>query len=118
MEKTITTIAARLTALLQQQQFVEAYEELFDENAVSIDPMYQPDLKGLSGLIEREKLFLSRAEIKKIRLSEPILAGNYFSVSLSMDFSVAGQDKTISELCIYKVENSKIISQQFFISGL
>lgn len=118
MEKTTETIAARLVALLQEQQFVEAYEELFDANAISIDPMYQPDLKGLDGLIEREKLFLSRVDIKKISLSEPIIAGNYFSISLSMDFSIAGQDKSISELCIYKVENEKIISQQFFISGL
>lgn len=116
--KTTESIAERLVELVRGQQFVEAYEELFDENAVSIDPMYQPDLKGLPGLIEREKLFLSRVKIGKISVSDPILAGNYFSVSLSMAFTVGDEEKTIEELCVYKISNQKISSQQFFISNL
>ena len=48
--KTITEIAQRLVVLLKQQQFVQAYQELFNEHAESIDPIYrdQPTLKKLS----------------------------------------------------------------------
>jgi hypothetical protein len=118
--KTITEIAQRLVVLLKQQQFVQAYQELFNENAESIDPIYhdQPTLKSLTQLIEREKTFLSRTDIHSINVSEPLLAGNYFTISLSMIFSIAGQEqKKIEELCVYKVEAGKIISQQFFISA-
>jgi hypothetical protein len=115
---TIHEIANRLTELLREQNFVQAYEELFAEDAESIDPIYaaQPPLKGLVNLVDREKQFLSRSKIHQIIVSEPIVSGSHFAVSLSMDFTPAGQDKKqIGELCIYKVADGKIISQQFFI---
>jgi hypothetical protein len=114
---TITEIANRLSSLCTGLKFVDAYTELFSEHAESIDPIYknQP-LKGLPHLIEREKQFLATAEIHDIKLSEPLYAGNYFSVVISMDFTrEGGERKKMEELCIYKVENGKIASQQFFI---
>jgi hypothetical protein len=91
---------------------------LYADDAVSIDPNYadKPPLKGLANLVEREKQFLSRTEIHKINVSEPIIAGNYFTISLSMDFTVTGMGrKVLEELCVYTVDNGKIISQQFFM---
>jgi hypothetical protein len=92
---TIHEIANRLTALLGEQKFVEAYEQLFADDAESIDPNYasQPPLRGLANLIEREKQFLSRTIIHQIKVSEPIIAGNYFTIGLSMDFDITGQGR-------------------------
>jgi len=114
---TITEIAARLSSLCTELKFTEAYSELFSEHAESIDPVYKNDpLKGLGHLIERERQFLSTAEIHGINVSEPLYAGSYFSVVISMDFTVKGQErKKIEELGVYKVENGKIVSQQFFM---
>ncbi len=114
---TITEIANRLASLCTELKFVEAYTELFSDHAESIDPIYKNEpLKGLEHLIERERQFLSTAEIHDIKVSEPLFAGNYFSIIISMDFTVKGQErKKIEELCVYKAENGKIISQQFFI---
>jgi len=113
----IHEIANRLIGLCTKLEFVEAYEELYAEDAVSIDPNYKNEpFKGLANLIERERKFLSAVEIHDIKLSEPVYAGSYFSVILSMDFTVNSQDrKMLEELCVYKVENGKIVSQQFFI---
>jgi hypothetical protein len=114
---TITEIASRLRSLCNELKFVEAYTELYAEDAVSTDPNYKNEpLKGLVNLIEREKKFLSAVEIHETKVSEAIYAGNYFSVIIAMDFTVNGQDrKMLEELCVYKVEKGKIISQQFFI---
>ena len=114
---TIPEIANRLASLCNERKFVEAYEELFAEDAVSIDPVYKNEpLTGLHNLVEREKQFLSAAEIHDIKISDAIFAGSYFSVILSMHFTVKGQEsKMLEELCVYKVENGKIVSQQFFI---
>jgi hypothetical protein len=116
---TIHEIANQLKELVGEQKFVDAYEQLFSEDAESIDPLNtsgQP-LKGLATLLAREKDFLSRiTAIQKITLSEPIIAGSYFTLSLKMSFDVEGQGQTdIEEICLYKVKNGKIISQQFFI---
>jgi hypothetical protein len=115
---TIHEITNRLTELVSEQKFVEAYEQLYADDAESIDPLNteQSSLRGLTNLLKREKDFLSRTEIHKITLSEPLIAGSYFTISLSIDFTIAGQGKMeIEELCIYKVKDGKIISQQFFI---
>ncbi|WP_426668286.1 SnoaL-like domain-containing protein [Mucilaginibacter sp. McL0603] len=116
---TIHEIANRLKEMLSEQKFVEAYQLLFSEDAESIDPLNtsgQP-LKGLTTLLEREKDFLSRVTtIHKISLSEPIIAGSYFTLSLKMSFDVKGQGHMdVDELCVYKVKEGKILSQQFFI---
>ena len=113
----IPEIANRLASLCNEHKFVEAYSELLSEHAESIDPIHKNEpLKGLPNLIDREKQFLSVTEIHDIKVSEPLFAGNFFTVVISMDFTVKDQSrKKIEELCVYKVENGKIVSQQFFI---
>lgn len=114
---TIVEITNRLSSLLNELKFVEAYTELFSEHAESIDPIYKNEpLKGLAGLIEREKKFLASTEIHDFKISEPIFAGNYFSVVISIDFTTSGRERQkVEEIAVYKVENGKIVSQQFFI---
>lgn len=114
----ITSIADRLTFLLRNREFVNAYQELFDNEAVSVDPLNNEpgDLKGLPVLISREIDFLSKAQILDLDVSQAIIAGSYFAISLFMRFDIGGQEMTIDELCIYKVRKGKIISQQFLIA--
>ncbi len=114
---TIAEIAGRLTSLCSDLNFVDVYNELFATDAVSIDPIYKNEpLTGLVKLVEREKNFLSANTIGDIKLSAPIFSGSYFSLVLSMTFTPEGQPtRSIEELCVYKVNNGKIISQQFFI---
>ena len=113
----IHEIANRLTSLCEQHQFVEAYTELFADDAVSIDPIYKNEpLIGLIHLIERERQFLAGADIHEVKLSSPVFAGNYFCVNISLAFTVKEQGKRIvEELAVYKIANGKIVSQQFFI---
>ncbi|MEN0056872.1 MAG: nuclear transport factor 2 family protein [Mucilaginibacter sp.] len=115
---TVPEIANRLASLCNDLEFVEAYTELFADDAVSIDPNNNNEpIVGLHNLIEREKQFLEKVEIHNINVSEAIFAGSYFSLVFSMSFTVKGVgDKQVEELCVYKVENGKIVSQQFFMS--
>ena len=114
----IKKIADRLITLCNEQKFVEAYRELFGEEAVSIDPIYavMPPARGLITLIEREKQFLAKAQIHSISLSEPLISGSYFTVKLSMSFTHEDRGEVnMEELCVYHVKGGKIVSQQFFI---
>ena len=114
---TIAEIASRLTSLCMDKKFDDAYIELFAEDAVSIDPIYKNEpLTGLVNLIDREKKFLSATEVHEVKVSGAQFAGNYFSVVISMSFTPEGRERrNIEELCVYKVDKGKIISQQFFI---
>jgi hypothetical protein len=114
---TVVEITNRLASLLNERKFVEAYSELFSEHAESIDPINNNvPIVGLASLIEREKQFLAVTEIHDISISSASYAGNYFSIVISMDFTGGNMErKKLEELCVYKVENGKIVSQQFFI---
>jgi len=113
----IHEIANRLTTLCEEHKFVEAYTDLFAEDAVSIDPIYNnTPLTGLPGLIDRENQFLAGTEVHEVKISQPAFAGNYFCVNISMSFTAKGQEKrSVEELAVYKIANGKIVSQQFFI---
>lgn len=114
---TTTEIAARLSSLCEKKEFLQAYTELFSEHAESIDPMNNNvPLNGLPVLMERERQFLENTEIHDIKISDPVFAGNYFCVTMSLEFSPKGQERRkVEELCVYKVEFGKIVSQQFFV---
>jgi hypothetical protein len=113
---TINEIAARLSSLVEKHAFLEAYEELFSEHAESIDPMNKNvPISGRAALMERERQFLENTEIHGLKVADPSFAGNYFGVAMSFDFTPKGQERRkIEELCVYKVEFGKIVSQQFF----
>ena len=115
--RTITSISDRLIELLRKQEFVKAYTELFNAEAESIDPLdpRPGGLKGLAQLIKKEELFLSKVQINNIEISEAIHAGNYFSISLFMSFRLEDKEGSVDELCVYKVEQGEIVSQQFFV---
>jgi hypothetical protein len=114
---TVNEIAGRLASLCEQHKFLQAYEELYSEHAVSIDPMNKNvPIDGLAALMERERQFLENTEVHAVAVAEPTFAGNYFCVTMSMEFTPKGAERhTVEELCVYKVENGKIISQQFFV---
>jgi len=114
---TIAEIANRLASLCNEQEFIEAYTELFSENAVSIVPNNNNEpITGLYNLIEYERQFLAKVDIHDIKVSDAIFAGSYFSLVFSMHFTLKGQvPKMVEEICVYKVEKGKIVSQQFFI---
>jgi hypothetical protein len=116
--KTIKQIADRLISLCREQKFVEAYKELYGEEAESIDPMYSlmPPARGLITLIEREKQFLAKATIHEIKISEPLISGKYFAIHIHMDFNVEDRGrKIVDELAVYHVKGGKIVRQQFFM---
>ena len=114
---TINEIAARLSSLVEKHEFLQAYEELFSDHAESIDPMNKNvPISGSAALMERERQFLEISDIHDVKVSDPSFAGNYFSVTMSFDYTPKGQERRkVEELCVYKVGNGKIVSQQFFV---
>lgn len=115
----ITTqeIASRLASLCSDHKFIEAYTELFAEDAVSIDPIYNNEpLTGSHNLVERERQFLESTDVHDVKVSDAIFSGSYFSVVISLHFTPkGGESKMVEEIAVYKVDKGKIVSQQFFI---
>ena len=118
---TIDQIATRLADYCRKEQFTQALESLYAENAVSIEPSEFPgfdkETKGLKAMMEKDRKFSAMVESRHgTTVSEPLIAGNSFCFVLSMDIKMKGRDReNLTELCVYTVADGKIISEQFFM---
>jgi hypothetical protein len=116
---TTQDIATRLVDLCRNGKIEEAKEELFAQDIISIEPyegLLPKETKGMDAIRKKAALFVSHVEdFFGSTISEPIIAGDYFSLAWNTDLQMKGEArKTNSELCVYKVKEGKIISEQFF----
>lgn len=114
-------IADRLVQLCRQGQFEQAQSELFADDAFSIEPEGAPVevAEGLDAIKEKGREFMRGVEaVHGIVVSEPIVAGNFFTVAMELDTTMKGRGRVrMEELCVYEVDDGKIISEQFFYTS-
>lgn len=113
-------IADRLVELCRKGEFEAAQNELFSEDAISIEPEGAPMelTEGLYAIQEKGRHFAASIEqMHGIEVSEPVVAGKHFSLSMSLDVTMKDRGRVVmEEICLYEVEEGKIISEQFFYS--
>ena len=116
---TTNQIATRLVELCRQGQIDTALEELFAENAVSIEAneMMGPKVViGIEGIKAKSIAFQAGVEaFHGATISDPIVGGNSFAITWTMDATFKGRGRmTIEEVCVYQVNDGKITLEQFF----
>jgi hypothetical protein len=119
---TTQQIADRLVALCRTGQNQQAYQELFSQDAVAIEPDMvadfggAPETKGLPALLAKSANFQNMLEAYHSgSISEPLVAGNFFSVKMAMDVTYKEMGRRQEEeICVYEVRDGKIVREQFF----
>lgn len=117
---TTQEIANKLVEYCSTGQWDKAQEELYADNAVSIEMEGAKDfpykVEGLAGIKEKGVSFESMVEeLHGIEMEGPIIAGDHFTCSMVMDVTMKGAPRMKSpEIALYKVANGKIVSEQFF----
>ena len=120
-EAVMTThdVANRFNELAQTGNWNGIQEELYGDNAVSVEPMNSPGLKtveGIEAIKEKGKQFGDMVEEMHGGYSnEPIIAGNHFALAMGMDVTMKGQGRMkMDEIAVYEVKDGKIVKEQFF----
>jgi hypothetical protein len=116
---TTKEVAEKLIKMCRGGKIEEAKVELFTEDTVSLEPAegFLPgETKGLKAIQKKADLFIAKVDaFYGSTISEPIIAGDYFSVGWETDIQMKGeQRKSTSEIGLYKVKDGKILSEQFF----
>lgn len=112
-------IASRLVELCRQGQFEKAQNELYSQDAVSIEPEashgFEKETKGLDAIHKKSEQWNNMVEqMHGIEVSEPLLADNGFAVTMHMDVTMQGGHRmAMTELCSYRVKDGKIVSESF-----
>ncbi len=117
----VEQIANQLVSYCRTGQYEQAHQELYAETAVSIEPDFapRPRTEGMEGIRAKGQAWAEMVqEVHNSQVSDPICAGNHFSVTMITDatFKEGGRQQ-IAEVCVYEVQNGKIVKEQFFYPG-
>ena len=120
-EAVMTTkdVANRLYELFQENKWMEAQQELFSDDAESVEPKDSPGLqsvKGIDAIRKKGEDFNNMVEeVHGGWVSEPIVAGKYIAVAMGMDCTYKGMGRQkMDEIVLYEVKDGKIVKEQFF----
>ena len=121
LEAVMTTqeVADRFHELAQSGQWDKIQDELFAENAVSIEPPQaqgMQSVEGMPAIKEKGKKFGEMVEeMHGGYTSAPIVGGRFFSVAMGMDVTYKGMGRQkMDEIALYEVKDGKIVKEQFF----
>src|SRR5687768_2704221 len=117
--RTTQEVANRFNELAQIGQWDQIQDEMFAENAVSIEPPNSPGLQsaeGLPAIKEKGKKFGELVEeMHGGYTSAPVVGGRFFSVAMGMDCTFKGMGRQkMDEIAVYEVKDGKIVKEQFF----
>lgn len=119
---TTQEVAARYFELANQNKWSEIHESLHDENIVSREPETGAPT-GIATITKGKaavkiKSDSHRAMIETMHgrdISQPLVAGNFFTVVLKRDVTYKGRPRTRSEeIAVIEVIDGKILSETFF----
>lgn len=116
---TTQDVANRFNELAQTGQWNQILDELYADNATSIEPEHSQGLRtvtGLAAIREKGKQFGEMVEEMHGGYSnEPQVGGNFFSMAMGMDVTMKGMGRMkMDEIALYEVRDGKIVREQFF----
>ncbi len=114
-------VAERYDQLVKENNWSAIQDELFSDNAESIEPkhadaMGMQSVTGKDAIKKKGEVFNSMVqEMHGGYCSDPIVAGTHFSVAMGMDVTMKGMSRQkMDEIVVYEVKDGKIVKEQFF----
>jgi hypothetical protein len=117
--RTTQEVANRMNELFKAFKWTEVQEELFAENAVSIEPPHAQGLQTVEGLAAIKK----KAEdfnnmVEEFHggwVGDPVVGGNHIAFAMGIDATYKGMGRqNMEEIAVYEVKDGKIVKEQFF----
>lgn len=115
---TTQDVADRLVSLCREGKNVDAINELYADNIVSLEAAGSPmeRAEGKEAILGKTNYWHSTVqEIHSGEVSDPVVTGNFFSVSMEMDVTYKETGRYVmKEIAVYEVKDGKIVFEQFF----
>jgi hypothetical protein len=113
-------VANRLVQLCREGKNVEAIDELYAENIISIEPKGSQAERTEGKVAVKGKTLNWHTMVEQVhssKISDPILTGNYFAVVMELNVTMKGFGRIdMNEVAVYEVKDGKIVFEQFFFN--
>ena len=99
---------------------LKCYDELYASDIVSIEPEGFPGdttSTGMNAVMRKlEQVAASVKEVHGTEIGDPMVTDSHFALRWKTHLTYHGSTDTtiIDEIAVYEVEDSKIVSEQFF----
>jgi ketosteroid isomerase-like protein len=125
MAATNTTldIGKRLVELCQQGKHLEAVNELYGNDIVSIETKGSPDMpqrmQGIDAIRKKNQWWIDNHETHRAEMMGPFPHGDRFIVHMKYDVTPTsgpykGKRMQLDEAGLYTVRDGKIVQEEFF----
>ncbi len=117
---TTQQVADRLVALCREGKNVQALDELYSPDIVSIEPFgdetMPAEIKGIAAVRAKTDWWYASFEWHGGSVDGPLVSDAHFAARFSMDVTErkTGQRSQMVELAVYEVKDGKIVSERFF----
>ena len=115
-------VADKLVKLCSDGKFEDALS-LYAPDIVSVEAGAPAgaagrEAKGLDAVKAKTLDWSANHEVHSVKVEGPVVAGKYFSVGFKFDFTLKAKNQRmqLEEVALYKVENGKIVHEEFFYS--
>ncbi|GAB4229588.1 MAG: nuclear transport factor 2 family protein [Ekhidna sp.] len=121
---TTQEVAEKLVAFCREGNFEACLQELYSPNVESIEPegsTFETRVQGLDALKQKGQQWEEMvAQVHGNEISDPIVAENFFSITMKMKVTLKGMSEPINmdEVCVYRVANGKVVTEQFFYTPM
>jgi ketosteroid isomerase-like protein len=119
---TTLEVANALVEFCSKGEFHQAIEALYSPEIVSMEAGAPPggsrEAKGIEAVAAKGEWWATNHEVHSAEVEGPLVAGSHFSVVFKLDvtFKPAGKRFVMEEVAVYKVEDGKIVYEEFFYS--
>ena len=116
----VNEIANRYVALCKENRHAEILDELFAQDAVSVEafapPGADPVASGLAAIRGKSEWWNANHEVHKAEVTGPYPNGDRFAVRFSYDIThkPSGKRMSMDEVELFTVESGKISREEFF----
>jgi len=120
------TVGKKLVELCREGKIMEAINELYSPEIVSIEPFsgggMPATMKGLDAVHGKGKWWMENHEVHSAEVAGPFPHGDRFIVRFTYDVTgksgpMAGKRFVMDEGALYTVKDGKIVQEEFFYSG-
>lgn len=116
-------VAKKLVALCREGKFEEVIKELYSPEIVSIEPEggMWGTVKGFEAIAQKGKEWNEMvSEFHSSEISDPLVAENFFTITMKSSVTLNGMEQPMDmdEVCVYRVEDGKVVTEQFFYTPM
>ena len=119
---TTQEIAARYREMMNDGKFIEVQDTLYHEDVVCQEPEKAAAM-GMTIITRGREAIKAKGVARRAMIetrhsytcSEPLVAGEFFSVVLKQDVTFKGKPRmAIEEIGVFQVADGKVVKEQFF----